>query len=267
MFLKMMQCIALLLPLSACFVSGEGLMDKLSGNKTTIKGIKVADAIYKNGDLITAVTMYKQLLNKDLENSSLWLKYAETLYRLDQFSEALESYEKYIVLIPGSCAGFIGAGRSNLKLARPAAAGVYFENCLEFEHKNEIALIGAAISNDIAGRTALSHKYYQNALLAKPYDLRLRNNYSLSLLLSGKLDEAIGELSQIAFGPGSSVSIRQNLALAYGLKGDMDAAEHVAALDFPPNIVRNNLQYFKLIRNIGGNEAIKSAIFGNMTNQ
>jgi len=115
----------------------------------------------------------------------------------------------------------------------------------------------------MAGRAALSHKYYQYALSVKPYDLRVRNNYSLSLMLLGKYEEAILELSQIAFGPGSSVSIRQNLALANGLKGDMEAAGQVAALDFPPNVVKNNLQYFKLIRNMGGNEAIKSVIFGN----
>lgn len=262
--LRLVICGALLLSLSACFLSSDSLIYKASGGEDPVKGIKVADAIYKNGDILNASKMYERLLNKDLEDPSLWLKYGETLYELERYVNALEVYEAYIDLSPLSCKGFLGAGRSNLRLARPAAAGAYFQTCLTYEPKNKHALIGVAISNDMAGHTSLSHVYYQRALSISPYDPQLRNNYSLSLLLEGKYDDAIRQLSQIAFGTGSSVSIRQNLALAYGLKGDMAAASHVAALDFPSDVVRNNLQYFQLIRNLPGNEGVKAAILGGM---
>ena len=50
----------------------------------------------------------------------------------------------------------------------------------------------------------------------------LRNNLGLSLALSGQHAEAIEMLRAVVDEPGAKARNRQNLALAYGLAGDLD---------------------------------------------
>jgi Flp pilus assembly protein TadD len=59
----------------------------------------------------------------------------------------------------------------------------------------------------------------------------LRNNYGLSLALAGNHDEALELLSAVVDEPGATARNRQNLALAYGLAGNLVAAERISRLD------------------------------------
>ena len=72
----------------------------------------------------------------------------------------------------------------------------------------------------------------------------LRNNLGLSLALSGQYAEAIELLRAIVDEPGAKARNRQNLALAYGLAGDLTAAERISRLDLDEEAVQNNLSYF-----------------------
>jgi hypothetical protein len=72
----------------------------------------------------------------------------------------------------------------------------------------------------------------------------LRNNLGLSLALAGKHAEAIELLRAVVDEPGAKARNRQNLALAYGLAGDLTAAERISRLDLDEESVQNNLSYF-----------------------
>jgi hypothetical protein len=72
----------------------------------------------------------------------------------------------------------------------------------------------------------------------------LRNNYGLSLALAGEHEKALQMLSAVVEEPGATARNRQNLALAHGLAGNLEAAERISRLDLDEQAVENNVAYF-----------------------
>jgi hypothetical protein len=66
-------------------------------------------------------------------------------------------------------------------------------------------------------------------------------------------------LRPLADGASSSPRTRQNLALAYGLKGDVEAARRQSLLDLDPVATDGNLAFFAMLRN-GGPETAGPAL-------
>ena len=65
-----------------------------------------------------------------------------------------------------------------------------------------------------------------------PASASVRNNLALSLALQEQFADGPGRaLRPLAEGPGSTRRARQNLALVYGLQGDMAAAERISRVD------------------------------------
>ena len=70
---------------------------------------------------------------------------------------------------------------------------------------------------------------------------------SLSLAQDGKLESAIKLLEELVRSEYSVPQVRQNLALFYALRGDIDAAEDLAKKDLPAGIVSENFSSFKVL--------------------
>ena len=88
---------------------------------------------------------------------------------------------------------------------------------------------------------------YAAALEFSPGNVSVLNNLSFSLAQAGKLDEAISLLASLVNSEFSSVQLRQNLALFYGLKGDFESAERLAEQDLSPEIAAGNLSAFQML--------------------
>jgi DNA-binding transcriptional regulator YdaS (Cro superfamily) len=89
----------------------------------------------------------------------------------------------------------------------------------------------------------------------------LRNNLGLSLALSGNHAESIEMLRAVVDEPGAKARNRQNLALAYGLAGDLTAAERISRLDLDEESVQNNLSYFAALAAVGDDRK-RAAVLG-----
>jgi cell division protein FtsN len=76
----------------------------------------------------------------------------------------------------------------------------------------------------------------------------LRNNYGLSLALSGDYPAAVATLNPIAADPGAPSRYRLNLALVYGLAGDDKKAAAITRSSLDEAAIRNNLAYYALLR-------------------
>ncbi|MEP4189844.1 MAG: tetratricopeptide repeat protein, partial [Sneathiella sp.] len=226
-------------------------------SQKSVQGERVAEAVFKSGDYQGAAELYYHLIQAYPESPAFWGRYADSLYGVGDAKGAIDAYRKAAEYSEDPCLTSLGLGRSHLKLSRPVAARVHFETCLAHESKNIEALKGLAITLDLAGLTSRSHVYYKKAIRTDPSDIVLQNNYGLSLMLAGQFDKAITVLSALAFGPKSTVKIRQNLALAFGLQGDDLAAEQILSLDFSDGIVRNNLQHYKIARHLKGENGLR----------
>ena len=66
-----------------------------------------------------------------------------------------------------------------------------------------------------------------------------------SLIFSGKHDGAIALLTPHADSSYATTTMKQNLALAYGLKGDVGRAKHYASDGLDPASAKKNLDFYK----------------------
>ena len=260
MIQKLVTFLISALILSGC-ITLDNLSSQLNGETQNPQGMKVANALLKNGDAGTAAGIYEKLLIDQPKNMALLYGYATAIYEHEKYREALIAYENLLAQSDANCNALVGLGNSYLKLGRPIIAGSFFAQCLSVNENNDAALVGRAISFDATGRSEHALSFYRKAISKRPIDLILRNNFALSLLMAGKPEEAVSEFGKIAFTENSTVQIRQNLALAYAMAGDMAGAEEVAALDLSARRVASNLRIYEYVRNLPGNEALKSLIF------
>jgi hypothetical protein len=71
---------------------------------------------------------------------------------------------------------------------------------------------------------------------------------ALSAALAGDMEKGTRLLEKAAVLPGATAQVRQNLALLYGVGGKLVAAERLARLDLPPDLVARNLAYYREMR-------------------
>jgi tetratricopeptide (TPR) repeat protein len=116
------------------------------------------------------------------------------------------------------------------------------------------------VAYDMLGRHGDARGAYERGLAIAPDDPSLRNNLGLSQALAGDYAAALGTLEPLAVGPGSTARARQNLALAYGLKGDALAAERIGLLDLDADSVRSNLAFFAALRTMDEPGAAAAAL-------
>ena len=100
---------------------------------------------------------------------------------------------------------------------------------------------------DHLGRFEDAQNSYGAALEFSPKNVSVLNNLSISLAQAGKLDEAISLLKDLVSSEYANAQMRQNLALLYGLKGDLEEARSLANEDLPPETVVQNLEAFRML--------------------
>ena len=110
------------------------------------------------------------------------------------------------------------------------------------------ALNALGVAQDLLGDHAAAEGTYRQALTVMPASEAARNNLALSLALQDRFKEALDLLRPLAEGPNSTRRSRQNLALVFGLQGDMAAAERVSRIDLGGEALGNNLAYFAALR-------------------
>jgi Flp pilus assembly protein TadD len=101
---------------------------------------------------------------------------------------------------------------------------------------------------DLQGQFDEAQALYREALAAHPEDAAARSNLGLSLALAGQPREAVNVLLDVATRPSAPPQARQNLALAYGLMGNDEAAESVLSTEMERTAVRTNLDYYRYVR-------------------
>src|SRR5262249_54800034 len=121
-----------------------------------------------------------------------------------------------------------------------------------------------AVAHDMQGRHDLAQPEYRAALRSAPKNAALRNNYGMSLALSGFYKDAIAELRQIADAPDAPARYRLNPALVYRIAGDDQKAAGVAHGVLDDAAVRNKVPYYVMLRGRDA-RARSAAIMGRKT--
>ena len=105
--------------------------------------------------------------------------------------------------------------------------------------------LGVAL--DYQGKYTAAQQAYALALQASPDNPIILNNLGLSQAEAGQLAAAQATLQKAADQPAATAQVRQNLALLKALAGDFDSAERLSRQDLPPDAVRANAAYYRLL--------------------
>lgn len=137
-------------------------------------------------------------------------------------------------------------GKTAIAEADAETALESYTQALEQSPGHPDLLNGKAIALDMLGRHAEAQPLYRQALNSQPTENDyLRSNLALSYLMSGEYDTAISELESIENIRDAAPVLRQNLALAYGLKGNTKKARLWGGKDIDRQKLEQNIAFYR----------------------
>lgn len=233
--------------LSGCQTFGNAGDAALSDKEQGL--IAVAESSRKSGERDIAMRLYGEAAMASTGSVKAHLALAEMYGERRQTTEQIAVLERALVLQPAHPEVFLELALVQLSLGKPALALEKLETALSKNPRDARALNGKAVALDELGRTAEAQETYRQALeAAGTQGNYIRNNLALSHVMHGQYDEAIALLEPMATATDANATVRQNLAMAYGLKGDESKARAWASKDLTPAQVNENIRFYARYR-------------------
>jgi Flp pilus assembly protein TadD/cell division septation protein DedD len=235
--------------------------DENASGQTSAALLKVADETRAGGDLSTAVGLYRRVHEMRPTDPKPLEKLGSTLTQVGAYTEAAEAFHAGLDLAKDDPDLHRGLAVVLLSLNQPESAVTEAKAALAKRDDDPRLYNIIGVAEDLMGRHEQAQDAYLNGLRLAPRSNGLRNNYGLSLALTGDYGAAATTLSEIADNPTAPPRYRLNLALVYGLAGDDKKAAAIARSALDESAVRNNLSYYALLRRMD-DKARTAAIIG-----
>jgi Flp pilus assembly protein TadD/cell division septation protein DedD len=234
--------------LAAC----QSAPDAQDPNKSSAMLMRLADDTRAGGDLAAAVDLYRRAAKLSPNDPKPLLDLGDTLGELHDYNDAAGVFRDALKIKPNALEGELhrGLALALMSMNQPEGALSELDAALAKTPQDPRLYNVLGVAHDLIGRHDLAQQDYQKGLKLAPANAGLRNNYGLSLALSGDYGAAATELSQLADEPGASPRHRLNLALVYGLAGDDRKAASVARSALDEQAVQSNLAYYALLRSL-----------------
>jgi Flp pilus assembly protein TadD len=173
------------------------------------------------------------------------IAYARALRATEQSAQAVAVLEQASIRNPRHMALLGAYGRAL------ADAGQYQQALATLDRAHQpdnpdwriLNVQGAVL--DQMGRHADAQRHYASALKIAPDESSVLSNLGLSYLLTKDLKNAEITLRRAVAQPNAGPKVRQNLALAVGLRGRFEEAEKIARADLPENEAAANVNYLR----------------------
>lgn len=238
--------LALLIGLfSACVTTPEKASDPVIESQ-----LEGAVASERRGDYAAAVVQYQKLSLRLPDDIETHLGLARNLRYSGSPAEAMRVLNKMPAPMQVGPAYLLERAKAELATGKSANA---IETLLAAVAKapddwENYSTLG--IAYDMNDEFARARNAYDRAKQLSANNPAVLNNLAISMALSGDLEGAIRTLEDAPMVARHSAQMRQNLALFYGIKGDVAKAESLARIDLDDKTVRQNLEvYSKLRRN------------------
>jgi Flp pilus assembly protein TadD len=222
--------------------------------------LKIADETYAGGDPATAASLYRQLHEMSPRDPVPLTRLAAIFMTMQDYRAAIEAYRAALALDANNADLHRGLASALLVMGDAQGAMVEVRAALAKRADDPRLYNLLGVAQDMVGRHDLAQQSYRHGSDMAPANVGLRNNYAMSLALSGDFGDAVGKLAEIA-GPDAPPRYRLNLALAYGLAGDDAKAAATARGVLDESAVQNNLAYYALLRGMS-EERRTAAIIG-----
>ena len=210
--------------------------------------LQVAARTESSGNAAAARKMYAQIAARHPDQPAGHLGLGRTSYRTGDPAEAAQHYRTALTHAPESVTARYGLGKALLAADRPEAAIEQFDDLIAREAADTRPYVAKGVALDMLGRHAQAQTVYRSGLDLAPMNVALRTNLGLSLALAGDYKTALRVLEDAARDPKASPRTRQNLALVYGLAGEMEDAAAAGSADLAHGAVQRNLAYYRALR-------------------
>lgn len=198
-----------------------------------------------SGDHVSAANHYQNLLDRQPDNKEILLGLVRNLRYTGSGRTAVAVMKSYAVKYSDDPAFLIEFGKAKLAVSEAQGAIQYLKKAIEKGGDDWGAYSAMGIGYDLLQSYAEAWEAYEKALALSGNNPAVINNMALSAALNGKLPLAISVLEDAPLEARRYPQIRLNLALLYGIKGDLKKAEAMAKMDLDEEAVRNNLAVYE----------------------
>ena len=215
---------------------------------------RIGDAAATRGDRDTALTFYRRAADLRPNDVDAQLTYSRALAAEGDINEATEVLRLAYSKLSGNVSLDAAFAKLLMSSHRPKEAVLVFEDGLRDHPRDAVLLIGLGVGLDSTARHTEAQAAYQRALTVEPDSIAARNDLGLSLALAGRYDVAIETLRPLraeliaSDRSEDAAAVDGNLALAYGLMGDLSAAASLNHLSLPQDQVASNARFYAEVR-------------------
>lgn len=189
--------------------------------------IRLANSTRAAGDTKAAEGLYRQVILQESNNTEAHVKLAELLVDQGKASDAIPILEAAQKLQPENTDVAREWGTALLAQEKPEEALAKFDLALA-KSSDPRSYNGKGIALDMLGRHDEARRTYETGLKFDSRNSALKNNLALSRLFAGQPQEAIALLKPLLSTPDDNATMRHNLAIAYGLKGERSEAKKLS---------------------------------------
>ncbi|WP_084534309.1 tetratricopeptide repeat protein [Paraburkholderia dilworthii] len=215
---------------------------------SNVSEMRIAETALDSGNLELATSLYERIVKADPRSVQGLTGLGNTLYAVGDYTRAGVYYDHASQLDANAPAPLIGHARVAIHQRRFDDAIATYRRLLAMTPNEPLALAGLGAAIDLSGDHAGAQAVLREGLSKNPGDPMLSVNLGLSLILGGNPREGANVLLDVTRYPAAPTQARQDLALAYGLLGNMDAAAEILGHDLPKASVQDNLRFYEIQR-------------------
>jgi Flp pilus assembly protein TadD len=217
-------------------------------NVGVVSDLRLADSALASGSTELASSLYEKALQAEPNSLEALLGLADTLYQAGDLERARVLYARAASAAPANPGPKLGLARVALRQRRLDDATALYRALVAEHPDNPVAAEGLGTALDLQGHHDEAQTVYRTALRVHPEAQGLTADLGLSLILANKPREGANVLLDIAGLASAPPQARQNLALAYALLGNTNAAKQILQADLPPASVEDNLRFYQILR-------------------
>lgn len=227
-------------------VQTRPVMSERGTDKST--DLRIAESALDSGDTTLAISLFERTLKADPHSLPAELGLADAIYQTGDLARAGVLYSQVAAAAPDDPRAQLGLARVALRERHLDDAVARYRRLLQTHPDSAAVAEGLGAALDLQGHHGEAQAVYRAGLARHPEVQGLKTNLGLSLILDGHAREGANVLLDVAGLPDAPAQARENLALAYGLLGNGEAAKRILTADMPDASAEDNLRFYQDLR-------------------
>jgi Flp pilus assembly protein TadD len=210
--------------------------------------VRQAEDARRSGDFDSARPLFGRAAQVNPDGLEAKVGLGQVYLAIGASDEAAAQFRDVLARRSNNAAARRGLAAALISMGQPELAEKQADALLQSDATDYRGLNTLGVALDMQGRHAEAQARYRAGLDIAPDFLPLRSNLGLSLAISGDPPSAVAMLTPISTGRGADARVRQNLAFAYAMGGNLENALQVSRADLSEADSQRQLSYFMRLR-------------------